>query len=290
MIRYLAIINIILIAVGGYLGFKAYGKLTAEPLPATVAVSPEPPPLQREKKPSAPVSYEAITRRNLFNTITDDGPVPEKIDVETLKQTKLNLKLWGTVTGSAEAPYAVIEEKGKRKQNLFRVGDVVQNASIKIILREKVVLAVDGKDEVLEMEKVSARTSSKRPLATRGPGAPGSAPVQTRAKSGERQIALNRGEMETAMQNVNELMRRVRIRPHFSNGKPDGLSFTGIRPNSILRKMGLRNGDVITSVNEQSVENVTDAAGLFQQFSDADGLSLKIKRRGRDRLLKYTWE
>jgi len=291
---YLTIMNLLLIAGAGYLGYEAYGRFTASPVPAAVEITPAPEPSRQNKKVSKPASYTSIAQRNLFDTKTDEVAAPPKVDVEKLKQTKLKLKLWGTVTGSTEEPFAVIEEKGKRKQNLFRVGDVIQEATIKVILREKVVLTVDGKDEVLEMEKVSTK-ASRRPLVKKTTGAP-TRPSPTvssgegQQKPGEQEITLNRGEMASAMQNVNELMRQVRIRPHFKDGKPDGLSFTGIRPNSIFRKMGLRNGDVITNVNEENITNVNDTVELFRQLEEPDGLELKIKRRGRDRLLKYTLE
>lgn len=291
-----AIVNVLLLVGTSYLGVQTYGLLTTSPARFNVPVPTNPMPTNEKEKQSVPASYEAIVQRNLFGTPTEDASVPAKVDLETLEQTKLNLKLWGTVTGSAREPYAVIEEKGKRRQNLYRVKDTVQNATIKLILREKVVLTVEGRDEVLEMEKVTAKESASRPLPTTTVSAPAAPPqpdgsqMESDQPTGEEQIVLDRTEMEAAMQNVNELMRQVRIRPHFRDGKPDGLSFTGIRPDSIFRKMGLRNGDVVTGVNEGRVENMNDAVGLFQELGNADGLELKIKRRGQDQLLKYSME
>ena len=97
--------------------------------------------------------YNPISERNLFKTQTDNDNTPVAVNVETLEQTSLNLKLWGTVTGTDKEAFAVIEEAGNRQQNLYRIGDTVENATVKMILREKVVLSVNGKDEVLEIEK-----------------------------------------------------------------------------------------------------------------------------------------
>jgi general secretion pathway protein C len=97
--------------------------------------------------------YNAIFERNLFKTKAKADIKSSSINIDALKQTDLNLKLWGTVTGLEDKTYAVIEEAKTRKQNLYRVGDTVQNATVKVVLREKVVLNVDGKDEVLEIEK-----------------------------------------------------------------------------------------------------------------------------------------
>ena len=62
--------------------------------------------------------------------------------------TTLKLKLWGTITGNGIGACAIIEAAGKREQKLYRAGETVQNATLKIILRGKVVLEVEGKYEM----------------------------------------------------------------------------------------------------------------------------------------------
>ena len=76
----------------------------------------------------------------------------EKTDIQALKKTNLKLKLWGTITGNGIRAYAIIEEGTKREQKIYHVGETVQHATIKMILREKVVLSVAGNDELLEIE------------------------------------------------------------------------------------------------------------------------------------------
>mgnify|MGYP001117344531 CR=1 FL=1 len=101
--------------------------------------------------------------RNLFGTRADADPETEAVDVASLEETKLDLKLWGTVSGSEDGIYAVIEDVRAREQNLYRTGDAVQKATVKEIFREKVVLTVDGKDEVLQMQDLASRGAVSRP-------------------------------------------------------------------------------------------------------------------------------
>ena len=50
----------------------------------------------------------------------------------------------------------------KKKQNLYRAGDSIQNATVKKILEKRVILNVDGHSEILEMEKIrSAKKTDK---------------------------------------------------------------------------------------------------------------------------------
>jgi type II secretory pathway component PulC len=74
--------------------------------------------------------------------------------VDKLKQTEMKLKLWGTFIGpDGQSLYAVIEDQKTREQHPYRPGDTIQNASVKMVLRQKVVLTVSGRDEVLGMEE-----------------------------------------------------------------------------------------------------------------------------------------
>jgi general secretion pathway protein C len=230
--------------------------------------------------------YNTISERNLFKTQTDNDNTPVAVNVETLEQTSLNLKLWGTVTGTDKEAFAVIEEAGNRQQNLYRIGDTVENATVKIILREKVVLSVNGKDEVLEIEKAVGRAGAPSTALSRRPlpvgGGTGSARVRTQ------KITLRRSMIENAIQDVNQLLSQVNIRPHFHQGQPDGLMLSRIKPNSLFMRMGLRNGDVISGVNGQNIQSVDDALSFYESLKSSDAVMVQLKRGGRERLIEYT--
>jgi general secretion pathway protein C len=154
-----------------------------------------------------------------------------------------------------------------------------------MILREKIILNVEGKDEVLEIEKAAhagatpARTIAGRRLPGQGAGQP---PVRTQ------KIALRRSQIDNAVQDVAQLMNQVNIRPHFTQGQPDGMMFSRIRPNSIFMRMGLRNGDIITGVNGRSIATVDDALSFYEGLKSADNVTVDIKRGGRPRKIEYT--
>ena len=290
--RYFTIANVLLITAGVYLCVNVfYTFVTARldyGISAEVAktgsssspVEPSHPPL---------TDYMAITKRNIFNSSTQEQEaapvVDKKLDLEKLKQTDLKLKLWGTVTGKNEGTYAVIEDSKAREQNLYRAGDSIQNAVVKLILREKVVLTVGDNDEILAMEenigrggssrtgrRDSSRTSAKKLPVSRAP----------------RKIKLRSSQIEKAMENLGELMEQATLRPHIEDGQSAGISITGIKPNAIFRKMRLRNGDIITGVNGSAIGSVEDAVKVVEQLSSGSDIQLQIKRRGREQSLDYS--
>ena len=221
--------------------------------------------------------YQAIVERNLFKTNTETGKGPNKLDIETLQPTDLNLNLLGTITGDQKEAYAVIEDTAEKKQDLYRIGDTIQNATVKMILREKVVLNVNGKDEILGIEKTSGSQKIRKPSTELG-------------RAGSQNITVKRSQIDSAIKDVNTLMKQVRIRPNFKNGKPDGFRLTGIRPNSIFYKMGLKSGDVIMGVDGKDIESVDDALKFYQNLQSSPNVQLQIKRRGRLKTIDYRIE
>jgi len=279
MKRYFTILNVLLITAAVFFMVKAFYKV------AGAKIDPAPPPkdaarhvIPNETSTRHPLSdYRAVMDRNLFKTKTGTGGRPQKLDIESLTPTELKLKLLGTVTGNEKEAYAVIEDTDVRRQNLYKVGDTIQNATLKIILREKVVLNVNGKDEILGIEKV------------REEGKTGRSP-ERKIASTSRNITIKRSQIDTALQDVNTLMKQVRIQPHFQNGKPDGLRLTGVRPNSIFYKMGLKSGDIIMGVDGKNIESVDDALKFYQSLQSASRVQLQLKRRGRPKTIEYNIE
>ena len=279
MKRYLTILNILFITGIVFFMMKVFYKIAT----ANIDTSDSSKTTARHLVPNKNTTqhelshYQAIIERNLFKTKTETGSGPDKLDIETLKPTDLKLNLLGTITGDEKEAYAVIEDTAEKKQDLYRIGDTIQNATVKMILREKVVLNVNGKDEILGIEKVSGSQEIRKPSTELG-------------ETSSQNINVKRSQIDTAIKDVNTLMKQIRIRPNFKNGKPDGFRLTGIRPNSIFYKMGLKSGDVIMGVDGKDIESVDDALKFYQNLQSSSKVQLQIKRRGQLKTIDYRIE
>lgn len=144
-----------MITIAAYLGLHIYYKKTAgrrpDYLQRASSHTPEVSTLANETHPS--ISHN---RTDIEGSLFDSAPgvetTPEEINIPALKKTTLKLKLWGTITGNGVSAYAIIEEATNREQKLYRAGETVRNATIKMILRGKVVLDVEDKYEILEIK------------------------------------------------------------------------------------------------------------------------------------------
>jgi general secretion pathway protein C len=291
--RYFTIANLLLLTAAVYFGVSIfYTVLTARldsgtpPAPSAVAET-----AAGGDAPSSMADYQVIVARNLFNSgrqaLAGADPAGSPgLDVDKLKQTDLKLKLWGTSTGRDGQAYAVIEDQKTREQLLYRTGDAIQNAVVKMVLREKVVLTVSGRDEVLTQEEPGVTKSGAPGPARADAGAaarsPAAEPVQ--------QVTVSQEQAEQAMENLGDLLNQATFRPHVEDGKPAGISITGIKPNAIFRKLRLRNGDIITGVNGQTIASVDDAMRAFGTLSTEAPVQVKVKRRGQEETLEYKIE
>ncbi|MBW1995130.1 MAG: hypothetical protein JRI77_11880, partial [Deltaproteobacteria bacterium] len=267
MRRLFFILNTVLITSFIYLSVEAFYKVASTKLnPGTRLWTSPQKNISFEIKTIPPRShYRPITDRNLFNLKVEIPSKPGSVAIESLKQTNLKVKLWGTVTGADGESFAVIEEARGRKQNLYREGDTIQNAMVKMILREKVILDVGGKDEILEMEKIQSRSITPKRAAS-APRRPQSLPP--------RNIILKRGDIIEALRDRDALMKQVNIRPFLRAGRPNGLLLTGIRPHSISRKMRLRNGDLLIGVDAKDLQSVDEAFEFYQNLESATSTTI----------------
>jgi general secretion pathway protein C len=289
MRTYLILINLLFLTGASYLGVSTFYQVVGTKFevidPSIEDSETKTAPTRESVKPLS--DYKAIEERNLFRLAEKQAPAsePVKVDIEALEETKLQLKLWGTVTGNGQNDYAVIEDLKQHVQQLYHREEAIQNAIVKEIHREKVVLEVNGSFEVLQMEdiqgtaggsKIAGRTIREKPGASNTP----------ESKS----ISLKRERIDEAVNDLGSLMKQVRIRPHFKDGQSDGLTLSGIRSNSIFGEMGFRNGDVIVGVDGKNITSVDDALSLYQNLQSAENVQVQIRRRGRLQTIDYAVE
>lgn len=141
-----------------------------------VAAHPVEHPLIVERSGQKTIDYGIITTRNIFQATLESGKgaaAEVAPATESLEPTSLQLSLQGTVSGGQGSARAVILDEKTKKQEIYRVGDSVQGALIKSIERGKIVLQVNGRNEVLLINDrqddadITSRRSSAAPLPLR---------------------------------------------------------------------------------------------------------------------------
>lgn len=310
--RHLIWVNLVLLAFGAYWGARTVNSAVAARLapPLDVRIKPPPPPLEKEPR-RASSYYNIISTRDIFNSAK---PV-EAAPAEPPKPTELRLKLWGVVVHDDEdASYCVIEDLTTRQQELYRIDDLVASvARVKEVEWDKVILERDGKDEILELEKPTTTGTAGLASVPGGGASPATRGAGRRNRGGPRErdtaggaadpvidsggirmvgdgeYEIDRSEVDAALDNMNQLFTQVRAVPHFQGGKSTGFRLFAIRQNSIFDRIGLRNGDIIQSINGQDVSDASKALSLFQDLRNAGNVSVQLVRNKEPKTLSYAF-
>ena len=250
----------------------------------------------RGKKSLAAPVYTKIVERNIFGATekVEAVPVEEVGPIETLEETSLQLSLQGTIAGDSASARAIILDQRKRSQDIYRVGDSVQEAQIRQILRGKVILRHGDKDEILIMvEGKDKPQPAAKVNSRRRPGRQTRRPAQTAPlaeSSGEIEevtIPIAKDVLQNSMNDLNDLMTQVRVRPYFRRGKPEGLIVSQIKSGSVFAKLGLMNGDIIASVNGKQMSSPEEAFQFYNSLKSGKAVSIEITRRGKKKMFTY---
>jgi len=244
-------------------------------------------------------AYDKIIERNIFGATEKVEQPPVEVEVkpvESLEETSLQLSLLGTIAGDSESARAIILDQRKRSQDIYRVGDSVQNAEIKQILRGKVILRRGGQDEVLTMaaeenDRAPSDAGTTAPLGRTPPQigrVGGPAPTELEGEAAESEtIPIARDDLDSSLNNLSDLMTQVRVRPYFRRGKPEGIIVSQIQADSVFAKLGLMNGDIIASVNGRQMSTPEEAYEFYNSLKSGENVSIEITRRGQKKMLTY---
>jgi type II secretion system protein C len=214
----------------------------------------------------------------------------------------LQLKLLGTSHLSSGKPYIIVEDNDG-EESLYRQGDTIPNVGrVLEIGRERAIILHNGKrvairfphDDTGEVPaapifggRMRRRGFINNPMMRRRGRVPmGALPPGIRRLSPNR-YAIDRGTMDTNMQNPAKLFTEMRAVPNLQNGTSDGFKLSEIQPGSVFQQMGLQDGDVVTSVQGQSVNDPIRAMMLMQQLRNHSSISVRVMRNGTPVSLNY---
>ncbi|MGQ4807992.1 hypothetical protein NKDENANG_01358 [Candidatus Entotheonellaceae bacterium PAL068K] len=296
--RYFWLVYVLLVTLAALLGADITTFYIGAKLATPVASEPMqtgPPPAQKPR--TAPGYYEVIRARNIFNARPPQAgppqpePLPPPPETEVLP-TALRLVLAGTVTGANNQRYAIIADMSNGEtQAVYQVGDVIQNALITEIGGDCIVLDKGGQYESLCFDLEGEATKRGRTPRRQLP-LPASEDTNDDTDSGIVRVdtgtwRVNRELILDQFGDFGGLTSQARLMPYIVQGQSQGFRVMRLKGGSMLQKIGLQNGDVITKVNGLSITSPAEALQVFQQLHSASIVRLQLLRRNRDTTLTY---
>ena len=215
-------------------------------------------------------SYAVITERNLFMTTLK--AIVDKAAALTPGEEYTAFDLKGTIAVSDTMGYAIVEEKGKGKQKLYRIGEMIGSARLVRVTRNTAVLDNAGRELVMKIKDAAEGLLSGPAFRPPGSG-----------------IALSRQEMTQSLGDLKSLMSQAVVRPFMADGVQQGYIISNIVPGSMYERLGLKNGDVVTEVNSKRIDNADDLLQLVNVMQSGGNVSVNLIRNGKAEALNYSF-
>jgi general secretion pathway protein C len=231
---------------------------------------------------------DPIIQRSMFDS-TKIGQVAESSDEgETGNKTSLPLVLLATKVASPEqfSSALIAEDKGSDGAMGYGVGDsVIDEATIHRIEQKRVILKRnDGELEYLAMD------DAKLPESRSGSDAKSAKAGKWEGveKDGETKFTIDEETFNKILESPDKLASQIRAVPHTDeSGNIDGYRLSGIRRSSLFRKLGIKNGDVVHSVNGNDLTSVSSAMKAYESMQSERNFNFEVTTRKKKKTYEY---
>lgn|GEM_PF-984628 len=249
---------------------------------------------------------DPILKRNIFDsTASPDSSADndkEGAQGKDLKKSELEVTLIAVAVASPASWSTALASIGASAVQVYRIGDPILTAVVHDIQRP--YLSEDGKHHPARM--IVMREGSMEYIDAGGP-APKGKKKKTKAdkkkkkkkgKSGrhkwngirkvsDKKYTIDQSEVDYALGNLDKMSREARVVPNFQDGATNGFKVFSIRRNSALRKMGVKNNDVLTGVNNFDLSNTQKALEIYSKLQTEKSFRLDILRNGEPMTMEY---
>ena len=283
---------------------------TPKPRPS----APTPISIERKRDPAI------ILRRNIFDSSRGDltaEPLPESAlgpDGEPLDEwdptqpppkCSGKLRLVGSVMNPRlpEWSFAAIAGASDGKTMLYREGSDVDGSRVLAVYSSSVVMSsASGACQLLMFEEEEGkavrptivpsrpRSAAEEAVSARNAGLSDEELEDGIEKVSDTRFNIQRSLVDKVLANQGSLMKTARVIPHEENGRVAGVKLYGIRRNSLLGRLGVRNGDMLRTINGFDMTSPDSALEAYTRLRTADGLTLAIKRQNKDMTIEYNIE
>ena len=223
---------------------------------------------------NARASAASVERLHLFGEAEKRATAkPETQKILDAPDTKLQLKLRGVLASDDPAFARAIIADAKGMEDAYAVEEALPgNAVLKEIYADRIILQYRGQLETLRLPKDETKGANQR-VSRKSPHA-GVNTAETGAL-----LRQYRNALTTDPQSVMDLVRAEPVRDRMT-GKVKGYRIRPGRDRQMLGRFGLRDGDVVTSINGVSLDNPLKALELMRDVSSMTQVNLDVERNG----------
>jgi general secretion pathway protein C len=229
-----------------------------------------------------------ISGFNLFGKHEPKKEIVAPIKQTVVPETKLNLKLRGVFSSKDQNAARAIIADSRGDEDSYKIGsELPGGARLTEIHADRVILEHNGRLETLKLPQEVADVGAGGGSSS-GSGSV-SPPVNRNVNRGNitslsestTDNAQLLGEYRNALLNdPNSVMGLINVRPYQKDGQLVGYRLRPGKDRALLRRFGLRSGDIVTSVNGVPMNNPVKALEVLRDLSTASQISVDVLRNG----------
>ena len=179
-------------------------------------------------------------------------------------------KLLGTFTG--EGDFALLSVSGRTK--LLSRGQMAEGWELSEIQLHSTLWRSGSRTRSLSMWQEDEDSGSTTPL-------PRTASVRA-DPGGSQRVTLSGREIQPFLNDPNSLLQMAQFHPYAEDGATQGFQISNISRGSMLDKLGLQDGDVLTRIDGGSITGPTELLRAYSRLSQSTLVSMDVLRQGQN--------
>ena len=235
--------------------------------------------------PDIPVEdYSAIVEQDIFGSslrtnksLQGDNGVSPALSAEE----ELGIALLGTVAGSPEISRAIIKDLETNELSLYKIGDTVATAHIESIEKDVVVLLHQGQRKIL---KLGTRESKRQDIDS----AQGALSRNAAQGVETNPPAKSQSTVGDKLRDIEIMLTKAVIEPYTIDDQVEGLRITGLENIRGAEEIGLKNGDIIRTVNGHRLTSKQKAYQIFKKARSQEAMNIELLRDNETKTLSFS--
>lgn len=191
---------------------------------------------------------DAILEKNILLL---ENPKPQ---AATTGPDPSSWKLLGIFAGTRPMALLLIEAKTKT----LKVGEVEGGWTLDSVQNNAAVFKQGSVEKMLSIFKETAPASL--------------------SKGSKNKIGLAKAEIAPVLSDPGNLLQQALFKPSLDGAKTVGYRIDNIQENSILKKLGFVNGDVLMRINGEAIDGPAKMMQLYSGLQSAQAVNMDIKR------------
>lgn len=199
-----------------------------------------------------------------------------------------NIQLIGIMLGHGQESYAFLDLDSEK--TLFLVGETISGVKLESVDKTSATILTSKGRTKLELYS----EGSKLPSAIAQPAKTSSAtPANVNKEDDDfyentvadtsptEKLTMTRADFVTKIGDINGIIKSVLMRPYEKDGEVIGYRLSRMTQDSVLRSLGLRNGDAIMRINGSELKSPEILFGMLGSVENISAVTLDLERGGQ---------